>query len=80
MRHGQSGRLRAKDGVATLSYLVHSSLQLRPDRIPIGEVRGPQALDLLNASGTGHPGAGLVRSMPAPRWAAVGRRPLSTAV
>jgi type IV secretion system protein VirB11 len=29
---------------------------LRPDRIPIGEVRGPEALDLLKAWGTGHPG------------------------
>ena len=31
--------LRTKDGVATLSDLVRSSLRLRPDRIPIGEVR-----------------------------------------
>jgi type IV secretion system protein VirB11 len=29
---------------------------LRPDRIPIGEVRGAEALDLLKAWGTGHPG------------------------
>jgi Flp pilus assembly CpaF family ATPase len=35
---------------------VRSSLRLRPDRIPIGEVRGPEALDLLKAWGTGHPG------------------------
>lgn len=48
--------LRTKDGVATLSDLVRSSLRLRPDRIPIGEVRGPEALDLLKAWGTGHPG------------------------
>jgi type IV secretion system protein VirB11 len=48
--------LRTKDGVATLSELVRSSLRLRPDRIPIGEVRGPEALDLLKAWGTGHPG------------------------
>ena len=32
------------------------SLRLRPDRIPIGEVRGAEALDLLKAWGTGHPG------------------------
>lgn len=48
--------LRTRDGVATLSDLVRSSLRLRPDRIPIGEVRGPEALDLLKAWGTGHPG------------------------
>lgn len=48
--------LRTKDDVASLSDLVRSSLRLRPDRIPIGEVRGPEALDLLKAWGTGHPG------------------------
>lgn len=48
--------LRTKHGVATLSDLVRSALRLRPDRIPIGEVRGAEALDLLKAWGTGHPG------------------------
>ncbi len=48
--------LRTKSGVASLSDLVRSSLRLRPDRIPIGEVRGAEALDLLKAWGTGHPG------------------------
>ena len=48
--------MRTKDGVASLSDLVRSSLRLRPDRIPIGEVRGSEALDLLKAWGTGHPG------------------------
>ncbi|MFB8342842.1 P-type conjugative transfer ATPase TrbB [Brucella cytisi] len=48
--------MRTKDGVATLSDLVRSSLRLRPDRIPVGEVRGSEALDLLKAWGTGHPG------------------------
>ena len=48
--------LRTKDGAATLSELVRSALRLRPDRIPIGEVRGAEALDLLKAWGTGHPG------------------------
>jgi P-type conjugative transfer ATPase TrbB len=48
--------LRTRDGVVSLSDLVHSSLRLRPDRIPIGEVRGAEALDLLKAWGTGHPG------------------------
>ncbi|WP_066684909.1 P-type conjugative transfer ATPase TrbB [Sphingomonas sp. CCH18-H6] len=48
--------MRTQDGVASLSDLVRSSLRLRPDRIPIGEVRGAEALDLLKAWGTGHPG------------------------
>jgi len=48
--------LRTKDGVASLSDLVRSSLRLRPDRIPVGEVRGAEALDLPKAWGTGHPG------------------------
>ncbi|RWG41794.1 MAG: P-type conjugative transfer ATPase TrbB, partial [Mesorhizobium sp.] len=48
--------LRTKDGIVTLSDLVRSSLRLRPDRIPIGEVRGAEALDLLKAWSTGHPG------------------------
>ncbi|WP_426000156.1 P-type conjugative transfer ATPase TrbB [Caulobacter sp. DWR1-3-2b1] len=48
--------LRTRDGVASLSDLVRSSLRLRPDRIIIGEVRGAEALDLIKAWGTGHPG------------------------
>jgi hypothetical protein len=46
-----------KNGVASLSGLVRSSLRLRPDRIPIGEMRGTEApLDLVKAWDTGHPG------------------------
>ena len=37
--------------------LMESALRLRPDRIIVGEVRGPEALDLLNAMGTGHEGS-----------------------
>jgi Flp pilus assembly CpaF family ATPase len=48
--------LRTKEGVASLADLVRSSLRLRPDRIIIGEVRGGEALDLIKAWGTGHPG------------------------
>ena len=48
--------LRTREGVCSLADLVRSSLRLRPDRIPIGEVRGAEALDLLKAWGTGHPG------------------------
>jgi len=48
--------LRTKPGVAAMSDLVRSTMRLRPDRIIIGEVRGPEALDLLKAWNTGHPG------------------------
>jgi type IV secretion system protein TrbB len=47
--------LRTRDGVASLCDLVRSTLRLRPDRIPVGEVRGAEALELLKAWGTGHP-------------------------
>jgi type IV secretion system protein VirB11 len=39
-----------------MSELVRCTLRLRPDRIVVGEVRGAEALDLLKAWGTGHPG------------------------
>ncbi len=48
--------LRTQAGAVTLSDLVRSTLRLRPDRIIVGEVRGPEALDLLKAWNTGHPG------------------------
>ncbi len=48
--------LRTKSGIVSLADLVRSTLRLRPDRIIVGEVRGPEALDLLKAWNTGHPG------------------------
>ena len=48
--------LRTRSGVATMTDLVRSTLRLRPDRIIVGEVRGPEALDMLKAWNTGHPG------------------------
>ena len=48
--------LRTKPGVVSMAELVRSTLRLRPDRIVVGEVRGPEALDLIKAWGTGHPG------------------------
>ncbi|GAA0547482.1 type IV secretion system protein VirB11 [Rhizomicrobium palustre] len=48
--------LRTKPGIATLATLVRSTLRLRPDRIIVGEVRGAEALDMLKAWNTGHPG------------------------
>lgn len=48
--------LRTHGDHASLSRLVRSTMRLRPDRIIVGEVRGPEALDLLKAWNTGHPG------------------------
>nr|WP_070959390.1 P-type conjugative transfer ATPase TrbB [Hyphomonas sp. Mor2] len=49
-------QLRTHRGTTTLQDLVRSTLRLRPDRIIVGEVRGGEALDLLKAWNTGHPG------------------------
>ena len=43
-------------GEVTMRDLLHSTLRLRPDRILVGEVRGAEALDLLNALNSGHGG------------------------
>ena len=48
--------LRTRPGVAAMADLVRSTLRLRPDRIVVGEVRGGEALDMLKAWNTGHPG------------------------
>lgn len=44
-------------GEVTMRQLVYNSLRMRPDRIIIGEVRGVEAFDLLQAMNTGHDGA-----------------------
>jgi pilus assembly protein CpaF len=44
-------------GEVTIRDLLRNALRMRPDRILIGEVRGPEALDLLTALNTGHDGA-----------------------
>jgi pilus assembly protein CpaF len=44
-------------GEVTVRDLLRNALRMRPDRIVIGEVRGPEALDLLTALNTGHAGA-----------------------
>jgi len=48
--------LRTRPGSVTMADLVRSTLRLRPDRIIVGEVRGGEALDMLKAWNTGHPG------------------------
>ena len=48
--------LRTHGNNVGLADLVRSTLRLRPDRIIVGEVRGPEALDMLKAWNTGHPG------------------------
>lgn len=50
-RPGPDGR-----GEVTISELIRSALRMRPDRIIVGEVRGPEAVDLMHAMNTGHPG------------------------
>jgi pilus assembly protein CpaF len=44
-------------GQVTIRDLVRNALRMRPDRIVIGECRGPEALDMLQAMNTGHEGS-----------------------
>jgi pilus assembly protein CpaF len=44
-------------GEITLRTLVRHALRMRPDRIVVGEVRGPEAFDLVQAMSTGHDGS-----------------------
>jgi pilus assembly protein CpaF len=44
-------------GEITIRDLVRNALRMRPDRIIVGEVRGPEALDMLQAMNTGHDGS-----------------------
>jgi len=44
-------------GEITIRQLVRNALRMRPDRIIVGEVRGPEAIDMLQAMNTGHEGS-----------------------
>jgi pilus assembly protein CpaF len=65
LRLGQTHVLRLEsrpanlegDGEVTIRALVRNALRMRPDRIIIGEVRGAEALDMLQALNTGHDGS-----------------------
>jgi pilus assembly protein CpaF len=45
------------EGEISIRDLVRNSLRMRPDRIIVGEVRGPESLDMLQAMNTGHDGS-----------------------
>ncbi|HEY3415009.1 MAG TPA: CpaF family protein [Armatimonadota bacterium] len=54
-------------GEITIRQLVRNSLRMRPDRIVVGEVRGGEALDMLQAMNTGHDGSISTAHANAPR-------------
>jgi pilus assembly protein CpaF len=65
LRLGQQHTLRLEarpsniegEGQVTIRELVRNALRMRPDRIIVGEIRGAEALDMLQAMNTGHEGS-----------------------
>src|SRR5258707_5982594 len=63
LRHPHVARLETRTanlegtGEITMRDLLSNALRMRPDRIIIGECRGPEALDMLQAMNTGHEGS-----------------------
>ena len=45
------------EGAVSMSQLIRAALRMNPDRIIVGEVRGQETLDMLQAMNTGHPGS-----------------------
>lgn len=45
------------EGAITIRDLIRAALRMRPDRIVVGEVRGPEAIDMIQAMSTGHNGS-----------------------
>ncbi len=62
-------------GRVTIRDLVRNSLRMRPDRIVVGEVRGGESLDMLQAMSTGHDGSSPPSTPTAPRTPSPGCRP-----
>ena len=54
---GAAGRTSKARGAVTIRDLVRNALRMRPDRIIVGECRGGEALDMLQAMNTGHDGS-----------------------
>ena len=63
LRQPHVGRLEARPaniegkGAVSIRDLLRNALRMRPDRIIIGEVRGPETIDMLQAMNTGHNGS-----------------------
>ena len=56
--HWKADRLTLEgNGAITIRDLVRNALRMRPDRIIVGEVRGGETLDMLQAMNTGHEGS-----------------------
>lgn len=61
--HSHWVRLEARQGnldgtgEVSIASLIKSALRMRPDRLIVGEIRGEEALQLMHASNTGHPGS-----------------------
>ncbi len=45
------------ENAVTIRDLIKSSLRMRPDRVIVGEIRGPEAIDMISAMNTGHDGS-----------------------